>query len=57
MADFPETECGKNCDDLTRLENGTGRHLPSAHDNDLRADKIARYCSGAVAKYHGDHLP
>lgn len=42
------TECGENGDDFARLENGTGGHWLSGHDNDLRADKLALRRRSAV---------
>ena len=45
---FLETERGENGDDFSRLENRTGGHPLSGHDNDLRADELALRRRGAV---------
>jgi len=57
LADFLETECRENGDRFTRLENRNRGHPVSGHDDDLRADELARHCGYAVVEDHGDDFP
>lgn len=57
LPDFHETERHKEGDHLAWLEDGSGQHVTSRHDDGLGTDEFGLHCRLSVVKEHGDNFP